>query len=131
MTSNRQRYTLRSQERLKLRKQIETLFLNGEAFSVFPLKVVFLLSPAATQTSVCRCGFSVPKKKHKHAVKRNLLKRRIKEAWRLNKHSIESFVPNDKVLHCFFIYLDHEVKSFNAIQKSMISIIERLSSQLN
>ncbi|HEY0075841.1 MAG TPA: hypothetical protein VGB77_17195, partial [Abditibacteriaceae bacterium] len=57
-------YTFSLAERLKRERHIETLFQTGKAFSVFPLRVVWLLVPRGEEeTSAARAGFSAPKKK--------------------------------------------------------------------
>lgn len=127
--SNRQRYMLRSQERLKLRKQIETLFSKGEAFSVFPIRVIWLLAEGS-KISI-KVGFSVSKKKMKLAVDRNRTKRLLREAWRTNKHPLIQQIEADKSLHCFFIYIDNKQPVFSEINKTMLQVIEKLSHRCN
>lgn len=96
---------LGASERLQLRKQIETLFRDGEAFSVFPLRVIYLLLPCpAGATSRVRTGFSIPKKRINKAVNRNRIRRLLKEAWRLNKHRLYAAVPEGFQLHCFLVF---------------------------
>lgn len=132
-----QRFTLQADERLKLRNDIETLFRQGEAFSVFPLRVIFLLSSNNTAgISPVRVGFSIPKKRIKLANGRNRIRRLIKEAWRLQKHPIYSHIPAEMQLHCFLVYTGTPiVKDFTldmakeAVSKVMGKLLTKIAAQ--
>ena len=122
-----QRFTLQAVERLKLRNQIETLFHTGEAFSVFPLRVVYLHSKRSeTEPSPVRMGFSIPKKRVKKAVQRNRIRRLLKEAWRLQKHALYSRIDQDAQLHCFFIFTGNDKFTFPEAEKTVKKAIAKL-----
>ncbi len=100
-----QRFTLEAGERLQLRKQIETLFRAGEAFSVFPLRIICAFVPRMDKNAApVRVGFSIPKKRIRKAVDRNRIRRLLREAWRLQKHALYRAVPDNLQIHCFLIY---------------------------
>lgn len=129
MSTNRihQRFTLQAVERLQLRKQIETLFHTGEAFSVFPLRVVYLQGKRSeTEPSPVRMGFSIPKKRVKKAVDRNRVRRLLKEAWRLQKHALYQKVDAATQLHCFFIFTGKEELTFPEAEKTVKKAIGKL-----
>ena len=108
-----ERYTLNATERLKLRKQIETLFQSGKAFSVVPLRVLFLIVPKLEgELSPVRIGFAIPKKRIRQAVGRNRIRRLLKEAWRLQKLKLYPLIPEHQQLHIFFIYTGKEKFNF-------------------
>jgi len=101
-----ERATLQAEERLKLRKHIETLFQKGEAFSVLSLRVVYLLTDSVGPgASPVRVGFSIPKKRIRKANSRNRIRRLLKEAWRTQKGLLYNNIPEGKQLHCFLIYI--------------------------
>lgn len=81
----RERYCLPKRERIYLKRSIEQVYTEGQAFLVYPLRVVYLLSteplPDRAQMMV-----GVGKKYFKRANKRNHLKRLVREAYRQNKH---------------------------------------------
>lgn len=131
MMGDAQRFTFNHSERLKFRKQIETLFQNGEAFSVYPFRVVYSCTHIReAQDAPARAGFSVPKKKMRHAVQRNRIKRLLKEAWRHEKHHIYPLIPTDKQLHLFFIFVGKEIQDWTTTEKAMSKIIPNLQSKL-
>lgn len=129
-STNHLRFTLPSTERLKLRKQIETLFQTGEAFSVYPLRVVYGITPRDTQASPFLAGFSVPKKKMKLAVQRNRIKRLIRESWRVQKHLLAPALPANKQIHIFFIFTGKEMPVHADIYKSVQKAITTLSKKV-
>lgn len=81
------KYTLNKSERLDSKKLIERLFAGeNKSFPAFPLRVVYM--PLTPEENVADASIliSVPKKRFKHAVKRNRVKRQVREAYRHNKH---------------------------------------------
>lgn len=126
---NHLRFTLPATERLKLRKQIETLFQTGEAFSVYPLRVIYTITERGTHPSPLLAGFSVPKKRMKLAVQRNRIKRLIKEAWRLQKHLLVPELSAAQQLHIFFIFTGKEQPDYAQIYKSVQKAISALSTK--
>jgi ribonuclease P protein component len=77
-------YTFKKEERLCSKKLIEELFHNGSSFLLYPFRIVWLshILPAEVPVQVV---INVPKRRFKKAVHRNLIKRRIREVYRLNK----------------------------------------------
>jgi ribonuclease P protein component len=93
------KFTFRKEERLSKEKQIQELFDKGSSFYLFPFKVLFL--PQADPASpVHQVLISVSKRNFKRAVDRNLIKRRMREAYRLQQQLL-SAVPR---LSVAFIY---------------------------
>ena len=81
------RYTLSKAERLCSKKLIERLFAGGnKSFPAFPLRVVYMPLDIEDEGAEVSILVSVPKKRFKRAVKRNLVKRQVREAYRRNKY---------------------------------------------
>ena len=112
-------YTLSKAERLSWKRYIDLLFLQGQSFIAYPLRVVYL--PVEKRLSVpVSILISVPKKKFKRAVKRNLIKRKIRESFRLHKQELtDNLTAADKQLLVAFIYLDNQIASFAEMEKAM------------
>jgi len=117
------------QEHLKSRKKIQALFQKGEAFSVFPLRLLYLKE---TGTAVPpQVGFSVPSRRFKKAVDRNRIKRLLREAYRHQKQDLLLYLKNkDLSLHLFFIYTGKEIPDYPFLSKKMAVSLERLLSKL-
>ena len=91
-------------ERLKSEKVISSLFKKGRSFSCYPLRLVYTeITPLSTKAdstdfSPVQFSLSVSKKKFKRAVDRNLLRRRIRESYRLQKHELYLFLKDHNTL---------------------------------
>lgn len=111
-------------------KRITALFTEGEAFIAYPMRIVFLIKPKADKEPVS-VMVSVPKKRFKRAVKRNRLKRLMREAYRLNKSMITDKI-NEKQLqiHIAFHYISDEELDFITIDKKMKVALEKLLNKI-
>jgi ribonuclease P protein component len=110
-------------EKLTGKKKIEELFQNGSSIFLHPFLVKYL--PA--EEEVHRILISVPKKKFKRAVDRNLLKRRIREAYRLNKYMI--YDQPETFYHVGFIYQDTKALAYSEIEEKLVILLKRLQDQ--
>lgn len=126
-------YTLRKSERTCSKIAIDNLFKGGHSrsLSAFPIRVVYLVSDTPQQEQ-CQIMVSVPKKCFKRAVKRNRVKRQIREAYRLNKAIvIEQMKKHEgKYLTMAFIWLDAELHDTDEIKSKMINLLGRISERL-
>lgn len=114
-------------ERLNSKNVIDKLFEgNSKSFSVYPLRVVYMPVEIKGNT-FAGILISVPKKRFKRAVKRNRVKRQIREAYRKNKHELLN-VLNEKGygLAIAFIYLSNELYPTERIEECTKKILEKL-----
>ena len=116
------RNTLPKSERLCGKTAISKLLAKGKHGSVPGLRYLCL---HGTDAEVNRMMVSVPKKSFKRAVKRNLLKRRIRESWRKQKHML---MVGGK-LDILFMYAVKDVLSYDEIYAAVGQIIENLNSR--
>ncbi|GJM62181.1 ribonuclease P protein component [Persicobacter diffluens] len=122
-------FTLCKAERLCSKKSIQELFYKGSSFFLHPMKVVFL--PASQpETDFHQVLFSVPKKKHKHAVDRNAVKRRLREAYRLHKTELLS-PETHPALRIGFIYTSPKMLPYQEIEKQMRRILKKIHHLVN
>jgi len=112
-------------ERLKSRKQIDSLFAEGKAFSVFPVRAIYRFSVAEEPT--VQVGVTASKKFFKKAVDRNRIKRLLREAYRLQKEElVEAVKAKGKSGNLFFIYTDKTIADFETIKTAMQKCLQRL-----
>ncbi|MCC8172822.1 MAG: ribonuclease P protein component [Parabacteroides sp.] len=117
------------QERLSLKRHTDRLFAEGRSFAVYPLRAVYVRTDEAMPARVSVL-VSVPKKKFKRAVKRNYIKRLVREAYRLHKHELtDSLAGNDRYLLLAFIYLDKELPVFATIERSVTKALRLLAAK--
>ncbi len=132
MEEKKIRYTFCKEEKLKKKKRIAFLFEKGKSFHQFPIRWVYL---AATEKDVSdfpiQVGFSVSKKKFKSAVKRNRIKRLMREAWRLNKHHLYKNIPENTSYFVMLIYTSKEEMSFDELEKKMKKSMKRFLEKKN
>ncbi|WP_296702939.1 ribonuclease P protein component [Algoriphagus sp.] len=121
-------YKLPKSERLHAEKEIKELFNEGSSFFLYPFKVQFFVKKGVVDGTP-KVLFSVSKKKIKKAVNRNFIKRRMKEAYRLNKQLISSLEINGLTLGLIFV---GSVKmGFHEVETKIIQILKRLVKELN
>lgn len=124
------RYTLSKAERLSRKRDIDLLFAEGQSFIAYPLRVVYTVidEQRSVPASVL---ISVSKKKFKRAVKRNAVKRQIRESYRIRKQMIhEPLQATGKYLVVAFIYLEKELISYEAMEKAMGKAIRLLGEKI-
>lgn len=118
------RFTFPKEERLNGKKNIEELFKHGSSFYLHPLLLKYTAQPEETGHN--RILISIPKKKFKRAVDRNLLKRRVREIYRLNKKDI--FESQPPYYHFAIIYLDKVILPYAQIEDKLITLLKRLKN---
>lgn len=114
--------TFRKGERLTKEKSIQELFEKGSSFYLFPFKVFFLVNPDK-EYPTNQALVSVSKKNFRRAVDRNLIKRRIREAYRLQKEGLSAPTP----LMLGFIYTHKEILVFDEMKKKVLQALHKLS----
>jgi ribonuclease P protein component len=118
-----ERETFEKNERLCSRKVIAELFENGNYFFCSPFSVVWM-NYAEIPLSA-QVAFSVPKRRFKLAITRNLIKRRIKEAYRKNKCNLYRFLNSkNKKIVFIIIYKEDSILDYKIIEKSVRELIE-------
>jgi ribonuclease P protein component len=121
------RSTFKRGERLKHRKLIKALFKSSNRKHVFPIQVLYNLNAEIKSTFPAQAAFVIPKKNFKKTTQRNILKRRMKEAYRLNKQTFYSALPDlAKPLSMIFIYTGEERLTYGAIEKAMIKVMDKV-----
>lgn len=104
---------------------VRRLFESGESGFQFPFRYLFYAEHDTVRSA--EVLFSVPKKFHKRANKRNLLRRRTKEAYRLEKSRLECAVAD---LDLALIYSSKEVLSYKQIHKAICRILDTVADRV-
>lgn len=116
-------YSLPKGERLCGKKAISRLLEKGKWGSTEHFRYCFMKETISDISDRNGMMVSVSKKFFKRAVKRNLLKRRIREAYRINKH----ILPADDRLDILFTYSKKEIAQYSVIENEIKYILERLA----
>lgn len=114
------KYRLPKSSRLHLKRDIETVFQSGRVAGSKPLRCFFEELDGGDQSQIL---ISVPKKMFKRAVDRNLLKRRVREAYRLNRA-----VFGQRSFRTAFVYNKPFEASFADIEVAVKRIFEQILS---
>ena len=126
--------TLNNKERIKSKKQLEMLFGGGKSRSMvaFPVRLVYMTQNNNGTEPQMMMMVSVSKRHFKHAVKRNRVKRQIREAYRLNKHILAPATEKleGKTLSMGFIWLSDEIMPTERVEKSVINLMQRLNERI-
>ncbi len=111
---------------------IEKMFEGGvsKSFSIFPIRVVYMpVKPGEVPASIL---ISVSKRRFKRAVKRNRVKRQIREAYRKNKHLlVDELQHREMCLAVGFIYLSDEFVATAELDEKMKTALLRIAEKLS
>jgi ribonuclease P protein component len=119
--------TLKRNEMLKSKIQINHLFEKGVRLNKFPLKVFLLPVSDSEQDENCLIMVMASARRYKKAVTRNRIKRLIKETYRLNKELIYQYLTeNNKKCLLGVMYNGNEIPTFDEIEKSIIVLLNRV-----
>lgn len=117
--SDKNNYRLKKEEKVIGENRIDSLFIEGKSFIAFPLRVVYHMTELSLTSSVSVL-VSVPKKRIKSAVKRNRIKRQVREAYRLNKHCLDAVTEGiNHHLDIAFVFVKDELMEYSIIEKGM------------
>ena len=143
-TSTPRRLTLGKGEKLRHRTLVEKLFAKGESLYEFPFRLTWRLTTIDELKESFRCEvpqpidpiqmlITVPKKKRRRAVDRVLLRRRIREAYRLNRLPLRDLVeslPGESTLSLAFIYIHDKNTDYALIEKKMKSLLHKVAEKI-
>ena len=117
--------TFHRTERIRLKRQIESLFREGQSVHVYPVRAVWLDIPYDGVPA--RMMVSVPKRIFKRAVDRNLVKRRIRSAYRL--HRDEIIVPEGQTRHYAFICTAKTMPEYAEIEAAVRVVMAKTAAR--
>lgn len=134
-TPSRKPFALPRCERLRSMKAIRRMFGEGQGGFVYPFRYVFVVDRAEADVTVSDGSvemlFSVPKKFHKRANRRNLLKRRTREAYRLGREELRrAAAAVGAEVDAALIYSTKECHSYKTIENAVRRILEQIGERI-
>jgi ribonuclease P protein component len=124
-------FTFSKEEKLCSRKLIDELFLKGKSRTQGCLRMVYMPVEENTITSPVQILITAPKKRFRRAVQRNLLKRRIREAYRLNKALLlEPVLTKQKKYVLAVLYAHSEMLSYSEIEADLKRLLGYLGKRV-
>ena len=126
-------FSFHKSERLCSKRIIDALFAGGsKSMSAFPLRVVFMPVPVEAPAPLVSILVSVSKRRFKRAVKRNRVKRQIREVYRKNKlQLLDDLQSRGQRLAIAFIYLSDELVATAELEEKMKIALSRISEKLS
>lgn len=120
---------LRKTERLKSRHEIKRLFSkDSQSVNQYPFKLVWKLMDTQRSEYPIQLAISVPKRRFKHAVDRNAIKRLIRESYRLQKADLYQALEQanaQQQMAWMIIYIGKEKPNFHGLSKAMQKLITK------
>lgn len=130
------KYILPKEERIKSRTLIDMLFAGGKSRSMvaFPLRVVYMVKERENLEPQTHMLVSVPKRCFKRAVKRNRVKRQVREAYRHSRQilidRLDSRDEFDRSVVMAFIWLDDKLHETDEVSSKVTSLMTRVSEKI-
>jgi len=111
-------------------KAIERLFENGKSLTEKPFRIIYNINNN-NEDVFLKALIVVPKKRVRLASDRNVIKRRVKEAYRLQKSELEKYLKsNNHQLNLAIIYQKHEILDYKLIEVKIKLLLSRLKEEL-
>ena len=122
-------------ERICKENDIQALFDKGVGVSVYPYRVIYLFHHDESRPVTVRLLVSVSKKRFHHAIKRNRVKRLVREAWRKNKAELYEICQRDNIsVDVALVYTATVIHSYEEMlektKKAVQEMVKKYSSTL-
>ena len=121
------KYGFPKKEKLKSKKLIDQLFTEGKSVSSFPIKLIYIQTKLPLDVPI-QAGVTVPKKNFKSAVKRNRIKRLLRESYRLNKALV--FNNSDASFAFLFLYLGNKMPDYEEVDKNLQVVLHKFKKKV-
>jgi ribonuclease P protein component len=123
-------YQLGKSEKLCGETTVNRLFTEGFSQMAHPMRIVWRYTKDSPEPGL-KFLVSVPKKKLKHAVDRNRIKRLIREAYRLNKQTFENFArQHNLVVELAFIWIPSELDEYGRVERKLREALEKIEKKI-
>lgn len=139
------RLTFPKSERLRHKVLVDSLFEKGQSLYEYPFRLTWRPLSEDELAESFKIGIpdkiaplqvmiTVPKKKRRHAVDRVLMRRRIRDAWRLQRRPLRHLIENHPLLRTLsvaIIYISNENIDSSRLHAKLQRLITKLSAQLS
>ena len=125
-------FKLYKSEKLCSKIEIERLYAQGTSLIAYPLRAVYL-TVSADDTGhpvVARFLISIPKKRIRHAVGRVLLRRRTREAYRLNRELLAPVFSQGKTVLIGFNWVANDERDYATIERSVRDLLGKIATAI-
>lgn len=123
------RFFFRKHEKLTSEKEIDQLFLKGRSSFLYPIKSIFLITEG--EVACCKVLVTVSKKNLKNASDRNLIKRRLREVYRLNSQQLKAKIVEKNVcVNIALIYSSSKIIPYENIESLVIKHLSNLVEKI-
>ena len=125
-------FKLYKSEKLCSKNEIDQLYAHGKSLIAYPLRAVYLAVPASDTGHAVAARFliSIPKKRIRHAVRRVLLRRRTREAYRLNRNLLEAVASQGTTVLIGFNWVANDERDYATIERSMRELLTKIATAI-
>ena len=123
-------FTFTKEERLCSKKAFESLVTTGKTSFLYPYKATWAITDYPL-TFPAQVAFAVPKRKFKRANRRNYIKRRLREAYRLNKAPLYDFLTEKNLrIQILIVYIATEEKTFHELEPKLKTLLGNIMADI-
>lgn len=128
-------FTFRKEERLCSRRLIDQLYAEGHRLMAFPFSVQWLLvkqsNNQTAKQSPCQVMIVAPKRKFRHAVDRNHVRRLVRECYRQRKEALYAFLREHELCIVFsMVYIHNEILAYDQLGHKMDKLLAALEHDI-
>ncbi len=125
------RFTFCRTERLRSTKRISDIYKDGHTGFCYPFRYVWLDAPVNVPGFTCQLMIAVSKRRFGKAAHRNLIRRRVREAYRLNKALLYSpLETKNHSLSLVIAYVANTIEPYAVIERKLIVLLQKLTSEV-
>lgn len=125
------RQTLKRSSMLKHKTDIENLFRKGRKANIEYIKCTYMTRRTESPQGLVRIFVSAPKKYLRHAVDRNLMKRRMREAIRKNLSEMrKAAAENNICVDIAFVFQSNNIQDYSDVERIIVISLQKIYSEV-
>ncbi len=125
------RQTLKRSSMLKHKSDIENLFRKGRKANIAYIKCTYMTRRTESPQGSVRIFVSAPKKYLHHAVDRNLMKRRMREAIRKNLSELrKACAENNICIDIAFVFQSNNIQDYSDVERIIVLSLTKIYSEV-